>query len=135
MTPMAHDARTRLAPWPATVSGKVVPVEFFFAEFTVRPRRHSRERISLRAVTPSCIRAVLTFGELVDNTDVAAHADQKDSPPALRDAVIPSVQHLPYNAVPRKPIAIELILKESTVFAIGHSVHVLDHKCARTHYS
>ena len=109
-------------------------MQFFLAEFAFRPARHASDGVLLRAVSFSCTRSVLRFGEIVDLTEVATYPDQENPLPALRDAVLLRVQYFPDDTVSGKTVPVELVRKKNLVFPVGHSIHVLDDERSRADY-
>jgi hypothetical protein len=59
---------------------------------------------------------------------IGAYAYNKDSPTALCDSEVLSVEDLPLNTVSGEPITAKLILQQFLIGAVRHAIDVFDDK-------
>lgn len=128
MAPVAHEAGTRLSPRSPTVPGQVVPMKFLRAKLTLRPSRHTPDRIALSLVGFASTGAMRRLRKRICQAKLARDANDEDPPPVLGDAIVLRVQHIPGDTITSHTVSINLVHQELAIPAVCHPIYVLHHE-------
>lgn len=103
-------------------------MEWFDVEFAFRPPWETIHHVALADISFPSTRPVSRLGKFVFESLIGSHADQKNSPAVLRNAIVFCIEDGPFHSITGRPITSKLVAQQIAVLTEHHPVDIFDHE-------